>query len=53
MPKEKKGPRTKHTIKHLNRLLSRHQVPDLDESELEEKFVRGESIPHGHHCSAE
>ncbi|WOO80340.1 putative peptide chain release factor C12orf65, mitochondrial [Vanrija pseudolonga] len=29
------------SIKHLNRLLSRHEVPDLLESELEEKFVRG------------
>ncbi|KAL1412201.1 hypothetical protein Q8F55_003212 [Vanrija albida] len=29
------------SIKHLNRLLGRHEVPDLLESELEEKFVRG------------
>ncbi|BEJ15553.1 hypothetical protein CspHIS471_0501580 [Cutaneotrichosporon sp. HIS471] len=29
------------SIKQMNRLLGRHQVPDLPEDELDEKFVRG------------
>lgn len=32
----------------MNRLLGRHQVPDLPEHELEEKFVRGESAVPAH-----
>lgn len=32
------------SIKQMNRLLGRHQVPDLPENELDEKFVRGESL---------
>lgn len=34
----------------MNRLLSRHLVPDLPESELDEKFVRGEFFPLGPHA---
>lgn len=31
----------RNSIRHLNRLLSRHEVPDIPEEELEERFVRG------------
>ncbi|KAL7421965.1 hypothetical protein Q5752_003737 [Cryptotrichosporon argae] len=34
-------PRPPSSIKHLNRLLSRHKAPDVPESDLEERFVKG------------
>ncbi|CAK9781889.1 hypothetical protein CC85DRAFT_329854 [Cutaneotrichosporon oleaginosum] len=41
-PKPPPPPRRVPTsIKQMNRLLGRHQVPDLPEHELDEKFVRG------------